>query len=206
MAKEQKKKCKGGRKKNNDKPIDPLALAPLQTVLDQLGVKQNDWDLVLIGDGSGSNWQAGCGWAAVLIDKKSRQRRVFYGAMSCGTVNLAEVFPYLQAMMWYEDARKTWLDSSENRPLRVHIITDSKYAADAGNLLIPRKANAALWAALDTVIGNTYHVTWHWMCRNGTCLNAMTDELSKSSRKTLGQVMIPDKHEIENSNPERETA
>ena len=69
------------KRKNDDALVDPLAFAPLQTVLDHLGVKETDWDVVIIGDGSGSDWQSPCGWASVLIDKETRNRKVFYGAI-----------------------------------------------------------------------------------------------------------------------------
>ena len=192
---------KGGRKKAEQLPIDPLTLAPLQTVLDHLGVSKNDWDVVLVGDGSGSTWQAGCGWAAVLIDRESKQRRVFFGAMSCGTVNLSELLPYLQAIMWYDNAKNEWLKTTPKTPVKIHVITDSKYTADAGNKLIPRKANKEIWAALDVVVQKGYHITWHWMGRSETGLNMLADHLSKLCRTTLGKVSVPDGTNVYAFNP-----
>lgn len=194
---------KGGRRKKDNKPIDPLALAPLQTVLDQLGVSKNDWDVVIIGDGSGSTWDAACGWASVLIDKKSKHRHVFYGGMSCGTVSFSELFPYLHALLWYDDALKNWLSASKKAPLKVHIITDSKHTSDAGNGTIKTKTDTEVWASFDALIAKGYQLTWHWMGRNGTELNILADQMSKLCRTTISDVTFPQGNTVYEFNPAR---
>lgn len=193
---------KGGRNKNKKlAPIDPLAIAPLQTVLNNLGVKETSWDVVIVGDGSGSNWQNGCGWAAVLVDRETKNRRIFYGAMSCGSVNLSELMPYLQCLMWYEAVRKTWLKTKGKGLTRVHIITDSKLTADQGNNIVDRNANTEIWAAIEDIEQRGYHITWHWMERSSTGLNALTDCVSKSSRIALSNLKLPENSDVYHYNP-----
>lgn len=202
MAKENSRK--GGRRKKDNKPVDPLALAPLQTVLDQLGVTKNDWDAVIVGDGSGSSWDASCGWASILIDRNSKHRHIFYGAMSCGTVHLSELLPYLQALLWYDDALKNWLSVSNKVPLRIHIITDSKITADAGNKVIKTNTNKELWASFDALALKGYQIKWHWMGRNGTELNILADQMSKLCRTTINSVALPEGNTVYAFNPARE--
>jgi hypothetical protein len=44
-----------------------------------------DWDVLIIGDGSGTGWSEPCGWASVLHERYSNMRQLFTGAMNHGT-------------------------------------------------------------------------------------------------------------------------
>lgn len=80
---------------SNDKP----ASETLEALLERLGI--DNYDLLLVGDGSGSGWKLECGWGCVSIERSTLERRAWYGAMSAGTVNFAEMMAYLQPLCWY---------------------------------------------------------------------------------------------------------
>ena len=111
-------------------------LASLADLLAHLKIAE--WDALIVGDGSGTGWKMGAGWAAVLIDKYSGARKLFYGAMNTGTVTLGELFPYLHALSWYTGRdgpgrhRRRELQAV-NRQMKIHIVTDSQIIATCGN-------------------------------------------------------------------------
>ena len=65
-------------------------LAAIPDILNKLQI--DDWDVLLIGDGSGAGWNllSGCGWASVLIDKYSNNHKIFMGATTPGTITIGE--------------------------------------------------------------------------------------------------------------------
>jgi hypothetical protein len=71
----------------------PSRVVYLDEVLTKAGVPTGQWDLALIGDGSGSRWTAPCGWSVVLVDRRTRQYHHFHGAASPASVNFAETIP-----------------------------------------------------------------------------------------------------------------
>ena len=106
----------------------------LDELLLRFGLTDLDWDLILVGDGSGSNWSKEAGWAAISIEKATMERRAWYGAMNYGTVNFAEMMAYIQPLTWYtskEIDRRT--KTRQVAFQKVHIFTDSKYCAEIGN-------------------------------------------------------------------------
>lgn len=147
------------------------------------------WDLVLVGDGSGSNWNNEAGWGVVAIEKDSMQRRTFYGAMNKGTVNFAEMMAYLQPLTWYmaEDARRRKeLRSTAPIIRNIHIFTDSSYVRNQGDRKdLGFKKNKALWAAFELIHRQGYFLHWHWAERDDISLNTYADQLSKAARRLV---------------------
>jgi len=128
----------------------------------------------------------------VSITKDTMERRVWFGAMNCGTVNFAEMMAYLQPLNWYAAAE---VDRRRKRGKvrfrNVHIVTDSKYCRDMGNSkdLTPKK-NGALWRIFDDFQRNGLLLHWHWRPRASVGLNVYADKLSKEARLVIknGQV------------------
>jgi len=178
--------------KRRRKPLDPLAAATLDDVLADLGV--TDWDVVLVGDGSGTGWSKACGWAAVLHDRATSLRQVFLGGLNHGTNYLAELLPYIHALLWYtRGPGKSRLHERIMRQpgscLMVHIITDSEILASQGNGKAGRKENEELWLALDRMASKGYKLVWHWVARDRLGLNQLTDHMSRESRLTIDLVI-----------------
>jgi ribonuclease HI len=106
----------------------------------------HNWDYIVAGDGSATTWHWTAGFGAILYDRKSKIRRKFFGGLSCGTNNVAEIMAILHPLLYLDASVKT----KHNAPA-VYIISDSEYVVNAGNSKIGRKANKALWSAIDDI-------------------------------------------------------
>lgn len=160
-------------------------LATLADLITHL--KIGHWDAVIIGDGSGTGWKMGAGWAAVLVDKYSGARKLFYGAMNTGTVTLGELFPYLHALSWYTGKdgpgriRRRELQAV-NRQMQVHIVTDSQIIATAGNRPESRRSHKELWSAFDEYRKRGFVLTFHFVERSRVDMNILADEVARQAR------------------------
>lgn len=160
----------------------PAPIENLDEVLARLGIQA--WDILLVGDGSGSGWGREAGWATVSIERATGERLVWCGGMNRGTVNVAEVMAYLQPLNWFatrEELRRG--AGGRTKAFQVHIITDSQYCRDNGasnNRL--RVKNSALWAAFDVFLRQGFVLNWHWLPRDELALNSYCDQLSRVSR------------------------
>jgi len=188
-----------------------MKLSTIQEIMTHLGIYSQNWDVLLIGDGSGQGWEMGCGWACVLIDHYSARRKLFYGAMSSGTIGLAELLPYFHSMLWYSRGPgKSRLDRLQttrksNPILQVHIITDSEIIAKQGNGHAKIINNRELWAAFDQFSKMGYAFKWHWLERDTIGLNALTDHISRESRRSVEKVQLPEGVSIYDYNIYRRT-
>jgi ribonuclease HI len=161
----------------------PTPDEPFHALLARLEI--TDYDLVLIGDGSGSKWSLPVGWSCVAVEKGHMSRRVFYGAANDGTVNVAELSAYLIPMLWYSSKVAEERNQTEDYRVRhVHVITDSDYVRQMfteGRGSIAAR-NSILYMALQSVERRGYHLHWHWLPREDVALNHYADELSKAAR------------------------
>jgi ribonuclease HI len=182
----------------------------LQELLDEHEIR--DWDVLLVGDGSGSQWEHGCGWACVLVQKITLTPKVFYGGASAGTNYVAELEAYFRPLLWYsegpgQDLLKRRLRDSPASPLgQVHIITDSQLLVRQANGQAKRDKNRPLWAVLDCIASRGYQFHWHWMRREDTALNRWADRQSRLMRTTLariGQALQDDLHNPDDLYDER---
>lgn len=150
--------------------------------MDRLGIEE--YDLILIGDGSGSKWGLPIGWAVTAIAKTSMERKVFYGAMNDGTVNIAEAMAYMQPLLWY--STRVRAERKQSRTARehiVHVITDSEYVREAGNRgHVDFSTNQPIWAVYELLKRQGIQIKWHWQRRDEVALNAYADLLSKRAR------------------------
>jgi len=159
----------------------------LQAVLDRVG--NPNWDVLIIGDGSGSGWDTSCGWCGLLIDKQTRGRRYAYGGMNAGSVNFAESMPYIQLLSWY-DANGGKARLKEQGTLNIHILTDSQVVAHWGNRAmasavdLPRK-HIMLWAGLRELRRLGYMCTFHWSPRMTTQANWACDLIAGLTRREV---------------------
>jgi hypothetical protein len=154
------------------------------------------WDVLIIGDGSGSWWDGACGWACTLIDRHLDRRRVFYGALSTGSIAIAEMLPTVHAMLWYDQfhgkARKSQLGRST---LEVHVVTDNDATAGHWETLTKNTHGAQklrrkrpLWNVLIQLERGGYIFHFHWVARDQIGLNQTADRVSKLSRAVIIEV------------------
>lgn len=192
MAKEKKEKP----------PPDPWLADPLPKILSELGI--TTWDAVIVGDGSGQGWERGCGWSSVLIDHFTNLRKEFCGALSAGTVNVAELMASVHAIMWYtrgpgKDRLKRVI--AVGGRVSIHVITDSEITANQGNGVYSRKSNEEVWALLDNIARRGYCFTWHWVNRDRIGLNRLTDHLSRQARIAVEAIKPPEGTTVYDYNP-----
>lgn len=145
------------------------------------------WDVLLVGDGSGSGWDIGAGWASLLIDQQTWASRMFHGAVNIGTVTIGEIMPYVHGLMWYfSDDGPGRQRVSElviaGRLLQVHIVSDNSSVVLNGNDHQTRRKNLPLWAALDCIQGFGAQLHFHHQARLENTLNLLCDEVSRQSR------------------------
>ena len=157
----------------------------MPALLRELQIDQ--WDALIIGDGSGSGWNIGMGWAAVIIDRYSKAGRLFYGAVNIGTVTLGEFFPYMYPLTWYGGNKgpgrmRLKQAQRDNRNMQIHMITDSQIIANAGNNPGSRKSYPELWAAFDVWRQQGFDITFHHIGRDMIPLNVYVDAISRQAR------------------------
>lgn len=165
------------------KTKEPKRNDPLDKLLKTLKIKE--WDLLLVGDGSGSQWDKECGWGVTAIERSTMTRRVFYGAMNNGTMNFAEAMAYLQPLTYYlakeEDKRRA--GKVDVVGMSVHIVTDSEYCRHRGTSRSTQlKKNRGLWAMFELIQRQGLILNWHWVKRDIIALNRFSDGLSRAAR------------------------
>jgi ribonuclease HI len=189
----------------SSKPAKNEALQEsLDQLLDRLGIEK--WDLLLIGDGSGSSWNFECGWGCVSIEHATLARKSWHGAMSAGTVNFAEMMAYLQPLCWYvnREMLRRKKATYQAKVRHIHIITDSQYAKNKGSskdLLSGR--NGALWQVFKQFGAQGMMLHWHWIRRETVALNQFADQLSKTARLNLKGKDLPTRVEEKSFDPSR---
>lgn len=155
----------------------------LDELLARIGIEE--WDLLLVGDGSGCNWNFECGWGCTSIENATFARRAWHGAMSAGTVNLAEMLAYLQPLCWYVDReiKRRKKVSYKTVVRNVHILTDSQYVKTTGSSKTQLSGRSApLWQIFQQFSAQGMILHWHWVRRETVELNKFADQLSKAAR------------------------
>jgi len=164
---------------------------PLDALLERLGITH--WDLLLVGDGSGSTWDRECGWGCVSVERETMQRRAWHGAMNAGTVNFAEMMAYIQPLGWYVSRELQQRKHGKSVQVRhVHIVTDSSYVGGlraSPDLL--SGPNGALWQVFKQFTAQGILIHWHWIRRESVELNQFADQLSKAARLNLKDKDLP---------------
>ncbi len=180
------KKHKGA----SPRPVKKVTLGPAEfrskETLEELlaRLKIDDWDYLLVGDGSGCEWEGVSGWGCISIARASGERRVWMGCVNRGSVNLAELQAYLTPLDWIvhseEKAREE--KGTRRRIVRVHIVTDSDYCRHHGSSKKSVVKNAGAWTALAGMKRQGVITTWHHVKRETVELNILADALSKHAR------------------------
>jgi len=183
-------------KKRRLRPATKLELTGLPRLADLLAhlklTAPDAWDALIVGDGSGQGWKTGGGWASVLLDRYSGQRKLCYGMQQPCTITVAELLPYIHLLDWYTDrsgpapGRRRQKELQKNgRNMEIHIVTDSQVIAACGMHPESRHAHRALWASIDAFRADGYNLTFHHVRRDVIDLNILVDEVSRQARLGL---------------------
>lgn len=177
--------------KDINKPLSLADQKSLELMLADFGIWE--WDVVIIGDGSGSMLGLPVGWGSVSVERATGDRRIWSGAMNAATVNVAEIMAFLQPLNWYATRALTkFRETSTYVTTRIYIFTDSEYCSTS-----PRRKdraggpNAILWSAFDILRAQGIFTKFHWISREASPLHQFADRLSKLSRIAYDAQDVP---------------
>ena len=164
----------------------PKERETLQQLLERLGIDHDKWDMFLVGDGSGSKWGYPIGWGCVALYPDRMDRKVYYGGMNDGTVNVAEAMAYMAPLTEFARDLHEKAKAKKQRHVtaNVHILTDSAYTRQRGEQGAPTdyKRNSFLFRAYDMFSRQGIFLHWHHLKREDAELNRYADVLSKAAR------------------------
>lgn len=143
-------------------------------------------DVYLYTDGACLGNPGPGGWAAVL--KWQEEVKELSGGQPDSTNNQMELSAVIQGL------------AALKRPVRVHIVTDSKYVMNGVQDWMPRwkqnnwrtaakkpVANKELWLELDALC-QTHQTSWEWVKgHSGHPMNERCDELASREAATIAQ-------------------
>ena len=160
-------------------------MTTLRSLLRYLKIKSDDWDMLIVGDGSGTTWEKEMGWGSVLVEKGTFKRPVFHGGMSSGTNNMAEMMAVLHPLMYLVNSKKGVKDGG----CRVHVVSDSEYVVNGLAHVSPvwankLKVNRELWMAIHMTRRKGLIITGHHVRRDTIALQQLGHELANISRKS----------------------
>lgn len=147
-------------------------------IAESIGIKIEDFDFILFGDGSGTTISNASAWCCFIYDVKRGELLKHFGGTRSGTNNLAELMPYILGL-WHINGTAT-----TPKP-RVAIISDSEVTVRCGTGQYARKANQAIWASIEWFEKQGYKLHWHHVRRNTNELNAACDEAAGRLRKQI---------------------
>ena len=102
------------------------------------------WDFIIAGDGSGTSWENSIGFGSILYCRNNGVRRRFFGGLSNGTSNVAEMMAVVLPLLYIESD----VNFKHGIP-NVYIISDSLYVVNTGNGEYALKTNRALWETVN---------------------------------------------------------
>lgn len=137
----------------------------------------NNYDYVLVGDGSGSTIQTSIGYSAFVLDVARESILQLEGYWNHGTVNQSEILPTLLLLNYLES-------SNILPPVKILVISDSEVTVNCGNKKWARNANKFMWAGLDYFESVGYKVEFRWVKRNTNLISKECDRISKEMRRS----------------------
>lgn len=136
------------------------------------------------------------GWGATLVERLTRARRTFYGGVNVGSVNMAELMPYLHALTWFDAKFGSDRLRRAGGALYVHVLTDSDVTVGSARKALVEgrlpKSQPALWAAMQQFQRRGYLMHFHWIPRESVNLNWLADRLATLSRTAVKQITPQD--------------
>jgi ribonuclease HI len=163
--------------------LPPEASAALDRLAADLHLPAHD--LLLYGDGSGSTYEKSVGWACIAHDRRKRRVTVHVGALSCGTNNVAELSPYVQALWFHHQDH----GKAPAAAVQVVIVSDSEMTVRCGNGWYGRNANACVWAEIDAFEKLGYRLQWRHVPRNSNPFHVLADKFAGQARLAMNSLL-----------------
>lgn len=177
----------------------PTRAEDIQTLLDFrlfFDIK-NDWDGILVTDGSGTTWERPIGWAGTLLQRTVSQPEPFCGALNRGTNNVAELMGVLGAALFLTENEY----GQREHGYKLYVISDSQYVVrglnalgkggeDGGPIWASRQAaNRPLWFGLLACQRKGLVFLARHVGRDILASNKFCHDLANASRVTLGKLL-----------------
>jgi ribonuclease HI len=143
------------------------------------------WDIIMVGDGSGNQWDGAVGWSCLMADRLREEEATLVGAENAGTINAVELMPYLWGLRFHYNH---WYAGNLPSVMQVHIISDSQVTVNCGNGTYKRQANADLWCTVRYWETQGYVFNWHWTkghCDDEPDLHRVADQLAYQARQKM---------------------
>lgn len=152
---------------------------------------RSKWDAIVLSDGSGSKYPYAIGYASTLITRTPEESREFYGGMSQGTVNVAELLAVWQPLLWLENQNV----AVQTPGYRVVIFSDSEYTVQLINSMQPGRVvhpsrNASIAKAIHQIVRQGIYLNAIHVERNTIVLQEEADTMSKVARKIFKQLKL----------------
>jgi ribonuclease HI len=144
----------------------------------KLGLGMTDFDIMLVGDGSGTTVDKACGWYCGAYMRPYTY--AFRGGASNGTNNFAELMPYVHALWTLHSMLNRWTYGKQH--YKVTIVSDSEVTVRIGNGQYQATKNESLWAAMNWFKDNGYEITWIHVPRNSNPISTLADAEAKKAR------------------------
>lgn len=167
----------------------------LRDMLQALRIPADGWDLLLVGDGSGSKWNNPGAWACTMLVRARKSGEVIYltpfiGAVTRGSINWLEAMPYWHCLRhhFYEMEGKRQL---QNYALHVHIVTDSLFTVNVMSGIANAETHDDMVTLFRFYEAKGYKLHWHHAKRETISLNSLMDELAATGREYMSS-MIPE--------------
>lgn len=162
----------------------------LPALLEYFKIDEKLWDAIIIGDGSATTWEKELGWGSLLIQRTKLIIEPFYGGMSHGTNNMAEILAVLHPLLYLSQHAEPSLGGCQ-----VHVITDSTYVAQGlefENLLLSPtlKNNRALWLAVFGTVRQGLKIKAHHVDRDVVDYQKICHDLANLAR--MSQIGMED--------------
>jgi|SRR5579871_4405928 len=147
-----------------------------------------DFDLLLVGDGSGSVYDQPCGWVCAAYDRLKSEVTLHAAALSCGTNNFAELAPFVQALWFHHQVH----GKQQASAVEAAIISDSEVTVRCGQREYSRNANGCLWSAVEWFEEHGYRLSWRHVRRCSNAWNSWADQNAGYMR----QIMESQRHAL----------
>lgn len=167
------------RKKLRTRAKNP-ATQSLEDLLTHLKIPADGWDYLIVGDGSGTTLEHGCGSASVMIERATMKRTECGCTLTHGTNIMAELFAYVVPLLLLTHNQ---LKRSPHGA-RVHVVTDCQHLQMAWQHKHSRKKNRELWRLVESFQRRGVVLTFHWIPRDTWDLNRYCDTAAGLRRKS----------------------
>lgn len=193
---------KSRNKDNRSRRIRAADVTNLASLQEFLGIQPDQWDAIIVGDGSGTSWEKEMGFASVLVRNNTFERQVFYGGHNVGTNNVAEIMAIFWPLFYLANTG----DGITDRGYRVHVVTDSDYVVNGLKSRDPihdkkLRANRELWLAIHAVQRRGIRIFPHHIHRDTIALNKLGHDIANAARKSQIKIMEKSSWDIYSANP-----